>query len=121
MLELDETALICDLAETYQIFDYKSLPVRLVAALSVGLRDNSRIKLKAAGAPASTETLLLALIADRLEAFRYGFTEDASKGKNRPVSIVEAIYGKKEDTTNSVTSFATSEQFEAALKQLKGE
>ena len=58
MIEFDEDALICDLAETYHIFDYRSLPVQLVATLSVGLRDNSRIKMRAAGIPASKETIM---------------------------------------------------------------
>ena len=87
MINFDEDALICDLAETYQIYDYRSLPVKLVATLSAGLRDDSRIKLSAAGYTVSQDTLLLAIIADRVEAFRYGFSEDASKGINPPVSL----------------------------------
>ena len=31
MIKTDEDALICDLAETYQIYDYKSLPAYMVA------------------------------------------------------------------------------------------
>ena len=46
MIKTDEDALICDLAETYQIYDYKSLPAYMVATFSVGLRENSRIKMK---------------------------------------------------------------------------
>ena len=38
MIKTDEDALICDLAETYQIYDYKSLPAYMVATFSVGLR-----------------------------------------------------------------------------------
>ena len=30
MIKTDEDALICDLAETYQIYDYKSLPAYMV-------------------------------------------------------------------------------------------
>jgi len=40
MLELDEDALVCDLAETYGIYNYRSLPATLVATFSVGLREN---------------------------------------------------------------------------------
>ena len=43
MIAIDEDALICDLAETYQIYDYRRLPVQTVAVFSLGLRDNSRI------------------------------------------------------------------------------
>ena len=35
MIKTDEDALICDLAETYQIYDYKSLPAYMVATFSV--------------------------------------------------------------------------------------
>lgn len=70
MIQLDEDALICDLAETYQIYDYRSLPVKLVATLSAGLRDDSRIKLKAAGTSVGLDTTILAAIADNLTMLR---------------------------------------------------
>ena len=49
MLNLDKDALLCDLAETYHIYDYKSLPCKMVATFSCGLRADSRIKMKIAG------------------------------------------------------------------------
>ena len=120
MIELDEDALICDLAETYHVYDYRSLPVKLVATLSAGLRDDSRIKMKAAGVTVAYDTLLLALIADRIEAFRYGFTKDATTGTNKPVSMVETIMGETKGKTGKV-SFATPEEFEAAFARIIGE
>ena len=89
MIELDEDALICDLAETYQIFDYRSLPVQLVATLSVGLRDNSRIKLRLADSEVSLETLILASIADNLTLLRLGFSKDT---KRKPFLFTELIH-----------------------------
>lgn len=121
MINIDEDALICDLAETYQIYDYRSLPLKLVATLSAGLREDSRIYIRASGAAASLETLLLALIADRIEAFRYGFTDDAAKRKNPPISIVEAICGKSNKNTTGVATFKTHEEFDAALARIRGE
>ena len=120
MIELDEDALICDLAETYQIYDYRSLPVKLVATLSAGLRNDSRIKLKAAGTPVSQDTLLLATIADRVEMFRYGFTKEAEKGKNRPESILAMILGEDKTKANRGMGFRTAEEFEAALARIRG-
>ena len=122
MMELDEDALICDLAETYHIYDYRSLPLRLVAPLSAGLRDDSRIKMAASGAPATQTTLLLATIADRVEAFRYGFTEDASKGTNPPASLVDMLFGedKKKASKSGVVSFGSAEEFEAAMSAFEG-
>lgn len=120
MINLDEDALICDLAETYHIFDYRSLPLKLVATLSAGLRNDSRIKLNASGYPASQDTILLATIADRVELFRYGFTEDASKKRNYPTSLVDALCGNITNASG-VKSFKTSEEFEAMLSKIRGD
>lgn len=118
MIALDEDALICDFAETYQIYDYRSLPVKLAATLAAGLRDDSRIRLLAAGSKVDQDTILLALIADKVEAFRYGFTEDASNGRNRPHSIVMALLGEQEDRTSG---FESGEAFEEALVRIRGD
>lgn len=115
-MKFDEAALICDLAETYHIYDYGSLPVQLVATLSAGLRDNSRIKMRLAGAPASQDILLLAAIADRVEMFRYGFSDQKNKP---PVSILDEMYGRI--SADGVQGFDTAEEFDAALARLKGE
>lgn len=121
MISLDEDALICDLAETYKIYDYRSLPVQLVATLAAGLRDNSRIKLRAAGISVSQDTLLLACIADRVEAFRFGFTKAAESGETPP-SLVNLLLGEKKSNTNKgVMSFNSVDEFEKALAQARGE
>lgn len=115
MIELDEAALICDLAETYHIYDYRSLPVKTVATLSAGLRDNSRIKLKAAGAPADLETIILAVISDNLTMLRLGFGKER---RNKPFLFTEAIYSETKPKTKG---FRTAADFEAALKRIRGE
>ena len=84
--------------------------------MSAGLRDNSRIKLKAVGASASLETIILAAIADNLTMLRAGFD---SKNKNKPFMFVEAICG--ESNKNKVRGFKTSEEFEAVLARIRGE
>ena len=112
MIRLDEDALICDLAETYHVFDYRSLPVRLVATLCSGLRDNSRIKMKASKKPISNETFLLAVIADRIELLRHMFSSD----KGKPMLLTDAL--SKEET--SAPGFATGEELEKALAEIRG-
>ena len=116
MIKTDEDALICDLAETYHIFDYRSLPLKLAATLSVGLRDDSRIKMKMANTPIGLDSFLLAVIADRVEQFRYGFTEDAQKKRNKPGSIVDALLTPKQ----SVPTFTTGAELERALNKVRG-
>ena len=91
MINLDEESLICDLAETYQIYDYKQLPLQLVAVFSCGLRENSRIKMKLSQQTASIDTMLLAGISDKLGILLWAQTKDGQKGKNRPISILEKV------------------------------
>ena len=116
MIDLNEDALICDLAETYQIYDYRSLPVKLVATLSAGLRENSRIRMQAAEAPVSFETMILATIADNLTMLRAGFDKN---GRSRKLFLfTEAIQG---ETKPKVTGFRTVTEFEAALQRIRRE
>lgn len=121
MINLDEDALICDFAETYQIYDYRSLPVKLAATLAAGLRDDSRILMHASGVSVSPNTVLLAHIADRVEAFRYGWTRDAADGVNQPVSIVSMLLDGKGKGSSGAIGYNTPEEFEAALARIRGE
>jgi hypothetical protein len=118
MMATDRTALICDLAETYGVLNYKELPVETLAALSVGLREDSRIRMKLSGERVRTETLLLAAMVDRMTFIAWTKTEDAQKGANRPRSIVDIINGK--ETEGNVLAFDTSEEFEEAKAEIVG-
>lgn len=117
MMDLDEDALVCDFAETYQIYDYRSLPLQLVATLAAGLRDNSRIKLLQAKAPADLETMILATIADNLSLLRAGMSKDKHP---KPFLFTEAIWEEIRKKSNRVLSFDTPEAFEEALARIKG-
>ena len=117
MIRLDEDALICDLAETYHVFDYRSLPIKTAATLAAGLRDNSRIRLKAAGVPVGLDSILLAQIADRVEAFRYGFTDH--KGKE-PESLVKILLGEDKKDTDTRT-FDSGDELKKALARVRGD
>ncbi|MGN1276965.1 MAG: hypothetical protein ACI4UK_08255 [Floccifex sp.] len=66
MLSTDKDALLCDLAETYGIYDIKELPLSKVALFSVGLRADSRIKMLINSYKFDSKEILLASIADRL-------------------------------------------------------
>lgn len=119
MIAFDKNALICDLAETYNIYDYKSLPVNMVATFSVGLREESRIKMKMSGAKVTANTFILAIIADRLGNIIWSLSEDGRKGVNRPVQLLETITGKamiKEES--DIVLFDSPEDYESARKKL---
>lgn len=118
MIHTDRSALICDLAETYGLYDIGSLPVSTVAILASGLRDNSRIKMKLAGTAASNELLLLAHAVDRLTLLVWQNTRDGQKGRNKPESIAERIIYGDQGKTFRTNAFASPEAFEEARRAI---
>ena len=98
------------------MFDYRSLPVPLMATLAVGLRDDSRVKVAASDTRVSGERLLLAAIVDYLAILVWSKTKDGQKNKNKPKSLYEALTGKvKED---NIVSYNSPEDFERARERI---
>lgn len=118
MIAVDEGALKCDLAETYRIYDYKSLPASLVATFSVGLRDDSRIKMKMSGAKAPLNTIILALLTDRIGNLLWGLSEDGRNGVNKPPQLIDVICGTEKEDESDVAVFDSPEAYEQARKKL---
>ena len=119
MLSEDKDALICDLAETYGIYDYRALPSSRLATLAVGLREDSRIKMRLMGAKASKTDLLLAAMVDRLSMLLWMKSEDGKNGTNRPPSILSVILGTEQED-KAVEAFESDQDFEAAWTQITG-
>lgn len=118
MIVLDESALICDLAEIYHIYDYKSLPLSRVATFAVGLRENSRIKMKMSGAKYPLNTMLLASVVDRLSVLAWMKTKDGANGVNPPKPILSQMLEKEE--TSDIEAFNTPEEFERRRNEIVG-
>lgn len=111
-MALDRSALICDLAETYGIYDMRALPVSTLAVLASGLREDSRIKRKIAGMNVSQNTMLLAMAADSLNFIAWTKTKDAQKNKNRPESLARQLLGLNKGKQESKTvAFTSGEDF----------
>ena len=117
MIRVNEDALICDLAETYKIYDYKQLPLTLVAVFSCGLRETSRIKMELSGQNVPLDSLLLAGISDRLSLLLWYKTKDGQKGKNRPTSVVDSLTTQPKKEKNEIV-FKTGEDFEEMRRRL---
>lgn len=111
MISLDENALICDLAETYQIYDYKQLPVLMVAVFSCGLREDSRIKMLLSDQKVSLDTLLLAGVNDNLNLLLWLKTKDGQKGLNKPTLITDSLTTEPKKESKEVV-FSSGEDFE---------
>lgn len=116
MIATDEEALMCDFAETYHIYDYRSLPLSRAAVFAVGLRENSRIKMKMRGTEYSLKEILLATIADKAAFLVWSKTKDAEHGRNFPKSILADMLGMEAD--KDVESFVSSEDFERRKREI---
>lgn len=119
MISADRDALICDLAEVYGVFDYRALPVPLLATLAVGLREDSRIKRKISGTPLTKVEMLAAAAVDRLSLLVWMNSEDGRKGENRPGSILSVLLGE-ESNESPLDAFETAEEFEAEWTKRTG-
>lgn len=93
MIALAEDELICDLAETYHIYDYTALPPTMVGVLACGLREDSRVMLKLTNQSINIDTALRAIIADRLGILIWQNSKDGSEGRNYPESILTKLLG----------------------------
>ena len=115
MIATDEDALLCDLAETYGIFDLNALPVETLAALSFGLRQNSRIKRKMAGALEVDEMELLSVIADNLTLIR-----SVLLGQELSDTALTSMYIRKQNRPQAqpIYKFKSSEDFKEAWEHV---
>lgn len=105
-----EDELICDFAETYGVYDYTALPPSTAAVLAVGLRENSRVKMKLSGQKLTLEQGLMALILDSLNINTW---MHRGKGK-RPKSIFKQLT-EPQKPKDELRKFASAEAFDEWL------
>ena len=116
MMAEDHDAFVCDLAETYGIFNYRALPADLLATLAVGLREDSRIKMRLSGGKVTRNEMLLAAAVDRLSLLVWFLSKE---GTERPKSILDALLGVEREKESTV-AFETGADFDAEWKRLTG-
>lgn len=122
MMNTDESALACDLAETYHIYDFRELSVSKIALFSVGLRENSRIKLKINGMKYPFEIMLFAGILDKVSLLVWQNTKDAINGTNMPRSILQSLLNIDGIDNREHMTFNSPDEFENMRRQiLRGE
>lgn len=108
MLAHDRDALICDMAETYRIYDIKSVPLTYLAVLASGLGMDSRIRLREQGLKADWSTVMMAMLIDAWSK--------SSENALLPRFIEKQSAGVKSDSK----VFTTPEDFEAAKAAILG-
>lgn len=88
----------------------------MLATLVFGLSPDSRVKMAISGQKLPTDLILLAGILDWLSLLVWMNTKDASKGKNKPKSLVEEI--TKPEKKDDLVKFNSVAEFEAARAKL---
>ena len=111
--------LVCDMAEVYSVYDWRSLPLVTAATLAQGLPASSRVMRKLSGGLPEADVMLLAMIVDRLGHIAWMFSEDGSKRANHPPSSLEAITDRTPEQ-NLSEGFDSGEAFFAAWAQITG-
>lgn len=121
MLNADEDAVYCDIAETYHLFDWSQVSIQTLARLASGLRDESRIISRLSGQREPMTRLLLAMVADNTAYMAWVNTRAAQDHPdNPPERIVPVMLGMKQTrSSRAVQSFRTAEEFEAKLEKLR--
>lgn|GEM_PF-5283895 len=117
MLAFDKTALVCDLAETYGIYNYRALPVMTLAALVSGLRPDSRIKLKMANIKETSSEVLLIQIFDLLQMMRYQWF--ATKKDPPPKLLSDVLIGRMPEVPDEKRDKVLEEILAAAQRDME--
>ena len=116
MIETDESALICDFAETYHIYDYRALPVHYAATLAYGLRCDSRIRLKLGEVKEEVPCFISAAkAADYLALIVNSLREEPEEC---PALLTDIIYGRAQKEEQKKTSYSSGEDFRSAWAKL---
>ena len=119
MISADEDALICDFAEVYRVYDYRSLPLKTAAAFFMGLKQDSRCKMYITGQKYTFSQMLAVMIYDKLAWLQWAKTRDGAAGRNMPQSLAQKLFSDN-DSGNDVEGFYTAEEFEKERRKLLG-
>ena len=117
MLRADKGALICDLAESYGLLDYKTVPAGLLGTLAAGLREDSRSKMLANGQKVSKTEMLLAALVDGVNRITWLLAAMCPREGEPPKSILDAMTGQQ---MTEAEEGMTPEEYEKAWKEMTG-
>lgn len=111
-----EEEIICDLAQTYHIYDYKKHKPSFIAILVKGLEDDSRLRVRVNKLQTKPSLVLQAGIIDRLNILIWQNTKDGAKNRNKPKPLLPSNEEKEKDRNYKV--YADSKSFEKERKKL---
>lgn len=107
MYSTDKDALLCDLAETYHIYDFDAFKPSKMAIFAYGLREDSRIKMKIGGMNDISRLGIMIHAADTLTLIYHALT--ATKKTKAPKLFYDVVYEKEPE--KKTESYASGEAF----------
>lgn len=115
----EEDAFICDLAETYHIYDYESFPAKYISVLLAGLRNDSRTVMKLSEQKVSFDTMIKMQTLDVLRLIWWSKTKDGHDNINRPKMLMDIINGVEEK--EDIKSFDSGEDLLEEFRRITRE
>lgn len=109
--------MICDLAETYGLFNYKELPPLTVATFLLGLREDSRVRMHVSGSRLTLDQMMSAAILDELRFLSWTKTKHGRRYNQK--RVLKALQGDYEKKKEDLMSFGTPEEYERHMKQFE--
>lgn len=109
-----EELMVCDLAQYYGILDYTQIKPNILAALVIGLPNDSRIMMKTAKVKLNFRDSALALIFDMLQIIAY--KQGHKKGARHPESLFKKLT-TDEKPEDEYMEFNTPEEYEEWRKE----
>lgn len=114
-----KSALICDMAQFYHIYDIETYSIQYMALLACGLPADSRTIRKLTGQKLTLEQYLMAGILDSLQEANYLTLKKSFKGRHEPPrSVLAQLTGADEDESNEVRGFKSADDFERAKARI---
>ena len=110
--------MMCDLAETYHIFNYRQLPVEMVAVFVWGLPEKARVWKKFGYKDIDRQ--LLALIYDNLNWLVWAQTEDGANNMNKPKRLYDKLFTPQQEVCKDTdpVEFDSPEEFKKKWKEI---
>lgn len=85
-------------------------------AFVTGLRQDSRTKMAINGMKVPTNTLIMAMVYDKLNLWIWANSKEGRKGKNKPASLTDLL--SKDPPEKNVVAFDKGDDFDAAYQRI---
>lgn len=91
-----------------------------MATFTVGLKQDSRVKMLLSKQTITLDQILLARICDELAFISWSKTKDGQRNRNRPESVLNNLLNANKKTEKEINSYASGDDFKDAWDSIIG-